>query len=169
MIVFLVQSVNYIENYYRTENVEKLFVSRELAEKWIERQLTREVRLRAERARADEITQEWNSANPFKFDEVRPAVPPKWPSGMRKASIISEMRAVRDEQKKLERENFTRYGDAQTERHVRMEAHLVAVWAAEGRTGDVTKRPYVPTEPSEYNITEMPVCETADIEEGDDA
>lgn len=162
MQVCLVQRVGYIEECYRVLQVEGLFRDRALAEKWIEREKAREASLRADRQRVNEIGKGWNIANPFVFHEVQPPAPTKWPSGMRKADITPEMRATREAQKKLEAEYYIRYGAAREAHISQLEAHIAAVWKAEGRTSDPTSLPPFHNEPTEYTITEMPVETSVD-------
>lgn len=157
--------VEYIEDHYAVSYVEHLFRTREIAEKWIEKETLREAVLREARARSNEITNAWCEANPFVFDEEKPKRAPRWPSGIRQSDITPEMRAVREAANKLRQEYWERYGAAQTAHYVKRDAHLSAVWAEEGHAVDVTKRIYVPSEPTEYNITEMPVLETDDLED----
>lgn len=165
MIFFLVQRIGYIEDHYAIHCVEHLFRTREIAEKWIEKETLREAALREARDRSNEITKAWSDANPFVFNEEKPKRAPRWPSGIRQSDITPEMRAVREAANKLEQEYHERWGQAHTAHYDRMRAHLAEVWTAEGRTGPSDDFPHLPYEPTKYEIEEMPVRETADFEE----
>lgn len=161
--VFLVEQVREIEDYYRVPRAVKVFASREVAQAWVDAQVEADARVRAAVQRVSEINAEWIDANPFVFEEPKPPGPRKWPSGVRQQDITPEMRAEREEQKKVVAAYFDRYRDAHDAWTGRQGDNLRAVWAAEGWSENLDDLPsYVSDGPAEYVVREMPVCETVE-------